>query len=100
MNLAPLGIDPGHDVLNRTVFAGCVHSLEHEKQRPTIVGIEFLLDLRQPLHRPAQKHLGLASALAGEPSGVRGIVVRQAEADTVVDPVAGDQPAELYGIER
>ena len=32
-NLAPLRVDPGHDVPDRAVFAGGIHSLKDQEQR-------------------------------------------------------------------
>ena len=30
-NLAACGIDAGHDVSNRSVFAGCIHTLKYQE---------------------------------------------------------------------
>lgn len=43
MDLAALGVDARHDVLDGSVFAGGVHGLKNEEQPPLILGIEFFL---------------------------------------------------------
>src|SRR6202167_4577033 len=45
MNIATLRIHSGHDVLDGAVFAGRVHALKNQQQRPAILGVEFFLHL-------------------------------------------------------
>jgi len=47
--VAPLGIDAGEDVADRAVFAGGIHSLEDDEQRPLLAGIEDVLQAGQLL---------------------------------------------------
>src|SRR5947207_6595318 len=54
-NLAALRIYSRHHVLDGAVLAGRVHRLEHEQQRPAILGIEHVLLLREPLSAALQK---------------------------------------------
>ena len=46
-DLAALGVDPGHDVLDRAVLAGRVHRLEDDQHRVAVVGVEQVLGLGQ-----------------------------------------------------
>ena len=46
-DLAALGVDPGHDVLDRPVLAGRVHRLEDDQHRVPVVGVEQVLGLGQ-----------------------------------------------------
>ena len=43
VNLAALGIHPGHNMADGPVFAGGVHSLENQQQRVAVGGIVQLL---------------------------------------------------------
>jgi hypothetical protein len=43
VNLTALRIETGHDVLDDALFAGRVHALEDDQERPSILGIELLL---------------------------------------------------------
>ena len=47
VDLAALGIDARHDVLDRAVLAGGVHRLEDDQDRPAIGGVEPVLGLGQ-----------------------------------------------------
>ena len=42
-NLAALRIDPGHDVPDGPVLAGCVHPLKNQQQRIAVGGVVKLL---------------------------------------------------------
>ncbi len=55
MDIAALRIDAGHDVLDGTVLARCVHRLEDEKHRPFILGIEHVLHLGQEFDAYGQR---------------------------------------------
>src|SRR6516165_1237126 len=54
-NLTALRIYSRHDVFDGAVLAGRVHRLEHEQQRPAILGVEHVLLLREPLGAALQK---------------------------------------------
>jgi hypothetical protein len=47
MNIAALRVHAGHDVLNHTIFAGGVHALEDDQQRPTILRVELFLQVAE-----------------------------------------------------
>src|SRR5262245_60962931 len=66
-------------MLDRTVLAGRVHRLKHEQQRPAILGVEYLLFLREPLGASGKQLRGLAFAQI-EAAGVSRIEVFQAKA--------------------
>ena len=48
-NLAPLWIDPGHDVADGAVLSGGVHPLKNQQQRIAIRGVVELLQCAQGL---------------------------------------------------
>ena len=66
-DLAPLGVDPGHDVLDGAVLAGGVHRLEDQQHRPLVLGVEFVLQLGQRLDARGQRFLGARLVFALEP---------------------------------
>ena len=45
-HLAALRIDSRHDVLDRPIFAGRVQRLQDHKNRPAVLGVEHVLQLR------------------------------------------------------
>jgi hypothetical protein len=47
-HLATLRIDSGHDVLDGAVLAGCIHGLEDQQQRPTILRVQHALKFGEP----------------------------------------------------
>ena len=47
VHLAALRIDAGHHVLDGAVFAGRVHRLKDQQDRPTVGGVEQFLSLGQ-----------------------------------------------------
>src|SRR5580700_4213334 len=47
MNIATLRIYTGHDVFDHAVFAGGVHCLNHEQERPAILRTELLLQIAE-----------------------------------------------------
>src|SRR5262249_10280312 len=64
--------------LDRAVLAGGVHRLKHEQQRPTVLGVEHLLLLREPLGASGEELGGLALAQV-EATRVSRVVVLQAK---------------------
>ena len=47
-------------MLDRAVLAGRVHRLKYEEQRPPILGVEYVLLLREPRRAFAKQLCGLA----------------------------------------
>ena len=81
-DLAALGVDPRHDVLDRAVLAGGVHRLEDHQDRPGIGGVEPVLGLGQLGDVLRERLLGDPLAfLLGEPgiAGPVGIVILEAD---------------------
>ena len=67
-HLAPLGIDPGHHVLDGPVLAGGVHGLEHHQQRVRVTGPQQLLCRAEIPDEGAEVGLGQRfRAVAGTP---------------------------------
>src|SRR5262245_50401066 len=80
VDLAALGVDAGHHVLDRTILAGRVHGLEDEQDRPPVLGVEHLLELGEEPDAGREGGLGLGLVLGGEVERVAGIDVAQAKA--------------------
>jgi hypothetical protein len=89
VDLAALRVDARHDVLDRAVLAGRVHGLEDQQQRPAILGVELVLQLRQQLDARPQELPGFI--LRGHLVGVAGIDVLEREPLPGFDPVTLDQ---------
>ena len=85
MDLATLRIHTGHYVLDRSVLSRGVHGLEDEKERPTVLGIELLLEFGHQGNALLQKFLGVL--LGMQFSGVSGIGVLQAKFLSVLHPI-------------
>ena len=93
-----LGIDPGHNVLDRGVLAGRVHRLEDDQQGVDIARPQELLRILQPLDALSQHVRGGAIQLRGRqrvvhattrPAGVASDEVRfrpRFDAELVGDP--------------
>ncbi len=58
-DLAALRIDAVEHALDGAVLAGGVHALEDQQQRPAVLGVEFLLEIVQPLAVGIQDLLAL-----------------------------------------
>ena len=69
-DLAPLRVDPGHDVLDGAVLAGGVEGLEDHEQRPGVAGPQELL-------LPGDLGPGLLEVLLGPLLGVLSVQVRE-----------------------
>jgi hypothetical protein len=62
-------------MLDRAVFAGRVHRLKHEQQRPVILCIKPVLQIGEFLDAFLQQYLRFLFKFGLEPSGIAGIVV-------------------------
>ena len=58
-DLAPLGVDARHDVLDRPVLPRRVHGLEDEENAPLVLRVELVLHLREELDPPLQEGLSV-----------------------------------------
>ena len=94
-HLAALGIHAGHHVLDRRILARRVHGLEHEQERPVILGVELLLESGQLGHAPLEQLARSRLVLRFEVADVGGVVALQPEALAVGDPVRRDEPRNL-----
>ena len=93
-DLAALGIDARHDVLDGAVLAGGVHRLEDDQDRPGIGGVEPILGLGQLGDVLGERFLGeLLPLLLGELgiAGPVGIVVLEADLPVLRYPATGDE---------
>src|SRR6516165_11209985 len=66
-------------MLDGAVLARCIHRLEHEQQRPAILGVKHVLLLCEPLGTALQEFSRLTLAHR-QATGVAGIEVLQFEA--------------------
>src|SRR5215469_2207345 len=66
-------------MLDRAVLPGCIHRLEHEQQRPAILGVKQVLLLCEPLGALLEE-LGRLALSELQPAGVAGIKVLQLKA--------------------
>ena len=73
VDLAALGIDARHDVLDHAVLAGRVHGLEDDEQSVLILGVEHVLVSGQRLDAFGQEFVGII--LFDIVGGVAGIEV-------------------------
>ena len=96
VHLAALRIDAGHHVLDRAVLAGGVHRLEDQQDRPAVLGVQALLQLREHLGPLGERLLGLRLVLGGQLARVVGVDVLQAELLAVGEAIGrGKRPAPL-----
>src|SRR5215469_16543181 len=63
-------------MLDRAVLAGCIHGLEDEQQRPSILGVKHVLLLGQPLST-LLKEFGRLALPHLQPAGFGGIIILQ-----------------------
>ena len=89
-HLAALGVDAGHDVLDRTILARRVHRLENEQNGPSILRVESLLQRAEQFLAVFQ---GVTRVLlAFEAARVCGIEMLQAELGPLVHSITGREP--------
>ena len=79
MDFATLRIDPGHNVLDRTVFARGVHRLEDEKHGPLVLCVKLVLQQGKSLHALGERFLGAVLVFVVELERVTRIVIPETE---------------------
>ena len=79
-NLAPLGINAGHHMLDRAILSRSIHRLEHQQHGPIILGIKHVLKLGQHFDPHRQRFLRLRLILGREIKRVAGIDILQPKA--------------------
>ena len=89
MHLAALGIDAGHYMFDRAVFAGCVHGLKHREHRPLILRVKLLLQCGKALDSVHQHGLGLGF-FDVEAASVGGVEIGEPELAWLVDAEAAE----------
>ena len=85
-HLASLGVHTTHDVLDRAVFPRGIHGLKNQQDRPLVLGIEPLLELREQLD-PLLERLPSRLFVGGEILGVTRVDLLEPEAVAVMDPI-------------
>jgi hypothetical protein len=85
-----LRIDARHDVLDDAVLAGGIHALQHDQDRPFVLGVELFLKFAETLGVFCEQCLDLI-LVELQPRSVSRIEVRQAETIGLVDAVALDE---------
>ena len=78
-HLAALRIDAGHHVLDRSVLPGRVHRLEDEEDRPAVLRVEPVLQLREGPDPVWSASFAWGFASEPRPAGVAGVDVLQPE---------------------
>ena len=89
VDLAALGIDAGHDVLDRAVLARRVHGLEDEQHSPLDLGVEPVLHLGKAGDALLQELFRFLLGL--DAAGVAGLRPGEPEVFSVRDPERLDQ---------
>jgi hypothetical protein len=74
-DLHALWIYAGHDVFDRSVFAGRVHGLENQQQPPTALRVEHILHLAQKGNALLQPLFRFGLFFGGDSVRVAGIVI-------------------------
>src|SRR5262249_9727581 len=72
-DVASLRVDAGHDVFDGAIFAGGIHGLKNQEQRPAVLRVKFFLVFRQQFFAVLQSFLGVF--LAFQAVGVFLVVV-------------------------
>src|SRR5579859_4173674 len=83
-DLASLGIHAGHDVLDQAVFAGGVHGLKDQQDRPLVLCVKLFLELLQHDNTLLQELIGLV--LGMNATDVGGIIIFQPKRVAVFHP--------------
>ena len=76
-DVATLGVDSRHDVLDEAVFTGGVHALEDQKHGPAVLGVELFLQFAEQLDALLQQFVGFVFVFEAT-RGV-GVMVLQAK---------------------
>ena len=87
VHVAAHRIDAVEDVLDDAVLAGCVHALQDQEHRPSVLGVKPLLQIGEMLGMLGDDFLGLLLA-DREPAGIGWIVIRKLEGLRLVDAEA------------
>ena len=90
MDVATLGIDAGHHVLDGAVFSGGVHCLKNQQERPPVLRVKLFLHVTEQAYASLQDVFSMLFAL--DPIGVGGVVVLQPEFFPFYDAVFFDDP--------
>ena len=64
-NLATLGIEAGHDVLDGAVFTGRVHGLEDDEERVNILSVKLVLKIGEAGDAGLERGAGVGAGKAG-----------------------------------
>ena len=86
-DLATLRIDARHHMLDRAVFSCRIHRLKHQKHRPAVLGVKFVLQLRELLDTAPQGILQARLVSRVETPGISRINVLKVEFFPVGDAV-------------
>src|ERR1700722_14528476 len=95
MDLAALGIHPGHDVLDGAVFPRRIHTLQNQQNRPAILGIEFLLQFLKA--RDAALQYFFRVIFRFQPERFSRIEIFHPESRSVLNPKWADKLASIHG---
>ena len=85
MNLASLRIHAGHDVLDHAVFAGSIHGLKNQQNRPFVLGVKDVLQIGQCLDAGRQRLLRAWLVLGRKAQCVAGIKIPEFEVLSIRD---------------
>src|SRR5579872_6667319 len=98
VDLATLGIDPGHNVLDGAIFAGRVHRLKDKQQRPFILGVKQSLQFAQASGAFFEPLLRVV--LGFDLPGISRIDIRQAKFLAVVNSILFGQRFSFHASPR
>src|SRR5580704_8201024 len=83
-------------MLDHAVLAGRIHTLEHDQQAPSPLGVKPLLQFLDLGHAVSKDTLDVLD-IGGEAEAFRGIVVGELEMPRLVDAAMLDDLVELHG---
>jgi hypothetical protein len=89
--VAALRIDAGEDVLDDAVLTCRVHRLEDQQQRPAVLRVQLVLQVRELAHERLQVVLCLVLVVAVEPERIVRVDGREREAAAARDAIGCDQ---------
>src|SRR6185503_15377777 len=96
VHLAALRVYLRHHVLDDPVLSRRIQSLQDDKDGPTVLGIEPLLQVAETLGASGEQFLGVVLADV-EPRGVARVDVGEAEFAAVLDAIAFDDVGWEHG---